>query len=359
MVTLPGWLDTERRGCGVLRCCTLLLVAAQVICPTIHAAPRTDIVVFQNGDRLTGEIKGLEQGQLEFKTDSAGTVYIEWDKLVSVQTSQYLEVETSRGERHFGSVPPADGVGTLGLAMGGRPAKPLAMSDVIRMRPIEQGGLLDRLDGSLAVGFNYTKANNETQFNLSGDLRSRNEVREWSLDGSSTMYTQSDGRSTSMYDVTLANRRFLRERWFLQGFGTVQGNEELGLDIREVVGGGIGRYLVQDMHSEWAAFGALAYSHEKYEEEDPRNSVEAILGTQYSFYRYDTPKRSFDAGLAVFPSLTESGRVRAEADLTSRFEIVNDLFFDLSVYGSYDTDPGETAESNSDYGVVTSLGYSF
>ena len=84
-----------------------------------------------------------------------------------------------------------------------------------------------------------------------------------------------------------------------------------------------------------------------------------MLATQYSFFVYDTPKRSLDAGIAVFPSLTESGRVRAEADIDSRFEIVEDLFFDLSLYGSYDSKDDPSAPSSYDYGVVTSLGYSF
>ncbi len=34
-----------------------------------RAAPKTDIVVLMNGDRITGEIKGLEYNQLKVSTD--------------------------------------------------------------------------------------------------------------------------------------------------------------------------------------------------------------------------------------------------------------------------------------------------
>jgi hypothetical protein len=44
--------------------------------------------------------------------------------------------------------------------------------------------------------------------------------------------------------------------------------------------------------------------------------------------------------------------------LTLRREIIDDLFFDLTVYYTYLTDPAFGAE-NDDYGVVTSIGYSF
>ncbi len=334
------------------------LLLAAVAAP--HAAPKTDVIVFLNGDRLTGEIKGLDKGKLELSTNSAGTVAIEWDEIASVTTRQYLDVETSGGVRYFGRSPQGEEAGTMRVVVEGEPeGQVVKMADVVRIRPIDQGSLIKRLDGYLAVGFDYAKADNQTQFNFSGGLSSRDEVREWSLDGATTVNAQSDERTSSMYDVTLGNRRFLANRWFLQGFITAQGNEELGLGLRSVLGGGMGRYLVQGPHAEWAAFAGLAGTREHYSGEPIRNSLEAVVGTQYSYFRYDTPKRSLDAGLAVFPSLTESGRVRAEADITSRYEMVEDLFFDLTFYGSYDSEPDPEAPSHSDYGVVTSLGYSF
>ena len=48
------------------------------------AQGKTDVVTLANGDRITGEIERLERGRLEFKTDDAGTLYLEWDKLASL-----------------------------------------------------------------------------------------------------------------------------------------------------------------------------------------------------------------------------------------------------------------------------------
>lgn len=344
-----------RRATARLVLCALLAHAA-----VAAAAPKTDVIVFQNGDRLTGEIKGLEHGRLELKTDNLGTVYIEWDKIATVQTNQYLEVETSSGARRFGRIPQAPAPGSLNLEAGrGEAPSQIAMADVVRVTPIEQGSLAKRLDGYVTLGLNYTKADNQTEFNLSGGLSSRDELREWSLDGMVTVNAQSSANTTSMYDVTLGNRRFLENRWFGQFFGTVQGNQELGLNIREVLGAGIGRFVLQDSHREWSLVAGLAGTHEDFESESGRNSLEAVLATQYSFFRYDTPKRNVDMGLAVFPSLTDAGRVRAEADIDSRYEIVTDLFFDVSLYASYDSEADPEAPSNYDYGIVTSLGYSF
>ena len=154
-----------------------------------------------------------------------------------------------------------------------------------------------------------------------------------------------------MYDVTLANKRFMQERWFAQYFGTVQGNEELGLDIREVLGAGH-RPLPCPGHAQRVVRrrGPRLRPRELRERAE-QNSLEGVLATAV-FVLPCTTRRSARSisGLAVFPSLTESGRVRAEADIDSRFEIVKDLFFDVSVYGSYDSKADPAAPSNSDYG---------
>ena len=75
-------------------------------------------------------------------------------------------------------------------------------------------------------------------------------------------------------------------------------------------------------------------------------------------FRLDAPHTNIDATLTILPSLTESGRVRGELDLSLRHELVKDLFFELSVYDSYDNRATEGAPSN-DWGMSTSLGYTF
>ena len=76
-----------------------------------HAAPKTDILIFVNGDRLTGEVKGLAHGKLQFNTDATNTIAIEWDKVASLESKQLLERRRdSRDKRRV----------TLGLTPRGR-----------------------------------------------------------------------------------------------------------------------------------------------------------------------------------------------------------------------------------------------
>jgi hypothetical protein len=323
------------------------------------AAPKTDVVRFKNGDRLTGEVRGLARGRLEFNTDATGTIQIEWDDVAGIESNQLLQVETVRGERPLGQVVLSSD-GTLQLANDtvGTP-RLFQLPDVVRISPIEQGVLLDRLDGYVTAGYDYTKANELQQFNFTGGLDTRSATRMWSLEGSSTMTSQEGTDDSNRFDVTAAYRHFLPQRRFVQGFGGFAGNDELGLDLRSTVGAAYGSYVQQTNQREWAVYGGLAFTEENFTGEEQQSSLEGVLGTQYSFFRYDSPEAALDLTLNVLPSLTDFGRVRSEGRLRSRYEIVSDLFFEVSLYGSFDSDPGESAESNSDYGLVTSLGYSF
>lgn len=335
-------------------------IALLVLSLPVVAAPRTDILVFRNGDRLTGEVKGLERGKLSIKTDATGTISVEWDKVASLQSNQYMEVELSDGRRHFGRASSAQSEGTLRLRVGsGSNQREVPLAEVVRVAPIEQGRFVDRLDGYITAGYDYTKATDLHQFTFTGGLSSRDEKRQWSIDGSTTQVSQSGQDDTSRYELSGLSRRFLRERWFVQGFASFEGNDELGLDLRTTLGAAYGRFLRQDQRHDWAVYAGLAGTKENFAEQSGNESVEAVLGTQYWFFRYDSPEASLDATLNLFPSLTQGGRLRSEGRLRARYELVSDLFFEVSMYGSYDSEPGKGAESKSDYGLTTSLGYSF
>jgi hypothetical protein len=84
-----------------------------------------------------------------------------------------------------------------------------------------------------------------------------------------------------------------------------------------------------------------------------------VLATEFSIFRYDYPETDIGGSLTVLPSLTDAGRVRAEAELSLKYEFVDDLFFELKLYGAYDSRQPGTNTGASDYSVTTSLGYSF
>ena len=110
----------------------------------------------------------------------------------------------------------------------------------------------------------------------------------------------------------------------------------------------------------WSA--GLTTKREQYvTTSDPRFSVESLANLSYDFFIHSDFGTDITTSLTLLPSLTEDDRYRAEFNGKYRQEIVTDLFVSLSGWYSFDSRaPGdEETIRQEDYGVVTSLGWSF
>src|SRR5437763_3442056 len=75
---------------------------------------KDDVVVMKNGDRFTGEIKGLERGQLIFKSSyMADSVRLNWDEVEQLLSRDQYIVGFANGNRVSGRIVigPSTGVG--------------------------------------------------------------------------------------------------------------------------------------------------------------------------------------------------------------------------------------------------------
>jgi hypothetical protein len=63
--------------------------------------------------------------------------------------------------------------------------------------------------------------------------------------------------------------------------------------------------------------------------------------------------------MAVFPGISDGGRVRMAFNLTSKIEIFKDFNVGLNFYDEYDNRPPAAAHSKNDFGVNFTIGYEF
>lgn len=342
------------------RLVTLLLTVLIAIAPATLSAADTDLIVLANGNRLNGEVKGLEHGQLELSTTAMSTIYIEWNHVAEVTTLATFEVETDIGERYLGRVT-SGGPGRLVVEGGGANGNvELDLSSVVRLRPIH-ARFWERLDGSLAIGSSYTHSSGVGQGTINADVRFRRPgfELESSLDTALTVQTEGEDETSSRASLTFGYARLLRNRWLIPGIAHFENNSDLGLDLRATFGGGLGRFLIQSNRAEMIAEAGLVASKEQPLEGEATKSIEAMLMLAHSFYTYDTPKTIFTLRLLAYPSLSDFGRVRMNLDTTAKREIVSDFTIGVSLYDTYDSRPPTEGASKNDYGVSLSIGWSF
>jgi hypothetical protein len=177
-----------------------------------------------------------------------------------------------------------------------------------------------------------------------------------SIDSSIT--SQDEAEDTQRRYLAFNYQRFRPNRWFTDWVVSEEKNDELGIDSRFLVGGGLGRYLVQTNRNQFSLTLGLVATRETFTGAEPgTTNGEGKINVRY-LHRSLVPESDVTFSTQVFPLLKDLSSFRAETNLSFRREIVNDLFFDLSVYHSYLSDPPEGSEKD-DYGVVTSLGYKF
>ena len=329
-----------------------------------YAAPKTDIIVFKNGDRLTGEIKSLKRGRLSFNTDATGTISIEWEEIGHIESLQNIQVETNTGTRFFGHLMAAEKSGRVVVATDSGPQM-LDGARVILMTPIEKKGI-GAFDIDLTVGYNFAKAGGVKQGSIGIDVDYRTRVRIYSLSASTVTNDSDEQESSKRANFGLQYKRLWSQRWFVNGNLNLDQNDELGLDLRTSIGGGGGRFVIQSNSMILGLQAGLQVSREDLQSDpitgiDPEDvdSVEATFSLDWDWFRFDAPELDWSTSLEVIPSLTESGRVRAEFDTGLKWEIFNDLKWGIEFYSSFDNKPQTENASTSDYGVNTTLTYEF
>lgn len=329
---------------------------AIVFLPVANA--NTDVVVFTNGDRLTGEVKLLERGKLRFKTAATDTISIEWDDVASLKSDQNIQVETESGDRFLGHLGAASSEGKV-LVETTTGAVQLDVDRIVLMHPIEKKGIA-RFDGDITAGFNFAKANAVRQAHFGLDLEARTETRIFSLNMYSVTSDSADNSSSQRHSADISYQRLLADRWLIGAVLRLERNDELQLDLRTSLGVGGGRNILQTNSSTVSLIGGLQVSRENVSgnvlDED---TLEAFATLNWDWFRYDTPELDFSTELQIIPNLTDSGRVRAELDISMKWEIVEDLFWELAFYDSFDSDPVVLGAEENDYGLVASLGWEF
>jgi len=318
----------------------------------------TDQIFLTNGDRITGNIKELDRGKLRLRTLTMDTVYLNWVDIESIDSPKYLRIERTDGTFNYGRLQGKEGGDGLDIMDNGRVVS-APKDTVATVRPLKvDESFWAQLEGSIKAGIDYRQATDILNTNLASDILFREIGYEVGLNLQWAETMRNEGNTSSRADFYLDYTRFRPNRWFWKATGGLERNDELGLKIRALGGGSIGKYFLQTSTMRWEVNAGIAVNIEERTNDERINSAEGMIRSSFDIFILSTPVTRLTAAANVFPSLTESGRVRANTSLTFRNEFVRDFFWDLQFYSSYDNRPVGGNEQR-DYGLITSLGASF
>jgi putative salt-induced outer membrane protein YdiY len=340
---------------------SLGLIFVAVVAPCMAKVKRHDTVIMKNGDRLTGEIKKLEQGVLYIETDYfSGSVGVDWLQVEKVESKARFQIVLSDGKRMSGSI------SKEAVAVPGEDFKvhaptadiPVSGVDVVQIES-QKKNFWRQLKGSIDFGYNFTSGNNQSS--LSTSASAVYPAEHWAA---GTSYTasfsgQAGGTTTNLFESQTFADRFLNRNSFVLGLGDFLHSSQQDLSLRTTLGGGYGRYLKRS-NQNWLRWVVGAdYTKANYQaglNQPTQNNVELLLGAEYQLFHFD--RYTLQSQLLVFPGLSDFGRVRFTTNDTFTVRLSNNFHLNFSFWDNFDSNPPLNAKKNAT-GLNTGLGWTF
>lgn len=336
----------------------LALVVFALAVATPAAAQRTDVIVLENGDRITGEVRQLSRGLVEFRTNDAGTANINWSKVVSLRTIREFDVETADGQRFVGHL---DAVPVRQLSVStadGSVVATVPIQEIVSLTPIGKR-FLSKITGSINFGGSYTQSSGVVQTSFDADATYRRPRFEAYTRLSMALTRQPDAEDTGRISTGLGYRRFYNNGLVVNPLALFERNADLGFLFRYTGALTIGRYLA---HSNRVAvlFGAGgALGRETPLDGSGITNSDALLSFDASVFTNDHPRTNIDCHILAFPSLNDPGRVRLNTNAQLKRELLRDFYFTITAYDAYDNRPASAEAKANDVGLSLALGWSF
>ena len=316
---------------------------------------RDEVVELSNGDRVTGEIKGLDRSQLTVRTLDLGTVQIRWQRVVRLNSNRMLEIELADGRRLQGSlVSPMPG--TLDVS-GSAGTVRVDIASIVVIRPVSRSWIGD-LTGRFDAGFSYTRGSRVAQTSASAEITTRRPAFESTVTFNAVL-TKVDGQADSSryllgYSISLLDRtRVRRGPWrcpaqpgpwhFIPRVGW--GRTRLS-DAEEPATGADGPGRAGSCPGN--ATGGT-----------PDNARLVFAATNYSLFVNEYPKTNLDVANQLRFGLSEPGRFLLDLNVSVRRELWRDFYIAGSLYHTYRLRPPASSTIKNDVGVTLTLGWTF
>ena len=331
-----------------------LVISVLVLLAATAPAQAQEFFIHANGDSINAEIKSFERGKLSYEIPGSSSASLEFDKVATLGSPEDWDIELTEQRQLFGSILPGAESGTVRIATVSDTVD-VAIAEIVKMTNVNRT-LWSRFDGYLELGFNYAKANNSTNLNFATkiDYRAPKWLFGFAID--SRFQDQDDAESFRRNQASLYGNYLLPKTWYVGAFMQLEQNQQLDLDLRFLLGAIGGRDILQSNRVEWNWLAGVLSNREEYVGLEPNTSVEGLLGTRFNWFTFGNFENDLTSSLLVYPSLTESERVRVDFDISYRQDLFGDLYLRFSFYDQYDSQPPPGANDN-DYGTSIAVGW--
>jgi putative salt-induced outer membrane protein YdiY len=320
----------------------------------------------KNGDHFSCEIKGLSAGVLSVKLNYVdGAIAVQWSQVAHIESNRLFRVQTESGAVYTGKISTTGASNDPPIKIeiaetAGKEVEVVTQRKIIRLSETSEG-FWRRFDGAINTGSLYSKGNESVQFNIGSQVAYTRERWSSQFNFNSSLASNSGANVTTRNQTDLNLIRLLRwNNWFYAGTISFLQSEVQDIDLQTTLGGGIGRYLKNTNRASISLMGGFGWQNAKYgqyvADQGSQNTAVGFVATQIKAFKFK--KTNLDVSASVIPAISEAGRVHFNSNAVYYIKIVNDLSWNFSFYGSWDTRPPATFPK-SDYGTSSGLSWTF
>ncbi|MGB8889242.1 MAG: DUF481 domain-containing protein [Candidatus Korobacteraceae bacterium] len=341
---------------------SLILSCILVVATPGFARESTDVIVMKNGDHLTGEIKGLNQGVLYISMSYIlGTSSVQWSEVAHLESKQLFLVKTQDGSVYTGALNTSDTPGDrpVEIQVVETSGKEIVLDSTrIVQMDMTSEKFFQRFNGYINTGIIYSKGNQSTQYSLGSQVTYPRERWAAGASFSSTLSSSTGATASTRNQLDVNAFRLMPwNNWFYEGLGNFLQSTEQGIVRQGTYGGGVGRYLKNTNGARIALLAGLAAQNTDYRQNIPAQSLASgLIAANLQFFRFNKTNGSVDA--IFLPIISQPGRVKFNVNATYYIKLTGNLSWNFSFYGNWDSRPPDGL-SSSDYGSSSGLSWTF
>ena len=331
-----------------------------------------DRLLLHNGDKISGTIIKSDREILNLKTEFLGKVQIEWKGISALTAEQILHITVSGGQVLVGPVTTSQNRIHVMTSESGSISVPWFTIESIRsleeqviyeaeLDRLKNPPLLDFWSGHLDTGMSLAQGNAEsTNFATSAKTQRKTDKNKISFYATSLFAsdrTAEESRTTAnairggtRYDVNMG------QRLFTFGFVDLEFDEFQDLDLRNVLGGGLGWKLKDREKNSFEILLGASLNQEFFKGDITRRTGEILIGEEWSYRLIGS--MSLSEKLIFYPNFSDLGAFRIQFDTTLAMEMARGFAWHLTLSDRFLNHPLPSLEKN-DILFTTGVRFSF
>ncbi len=325
-----------------------------------------DQLTLKNGDRLSGTIVKSDDDAktLLIKTDWAGDVTVKWDAITTIVSSQPLHIMLSDGRVIVGRVSTTDGILEIATDGGTVPAAHDAVKAIrdnatqAEIDRLQHPRLRDYWSGLFDLGLSLTEGNSSTAALTIAGKASRVVPKNKLTLYYTEVYSRDSNESPALTTANAIHAGVrdefnLKPRVYAFAFTDFDEDALQHLDLRNVIGGGLGYHVINTKKTQFDVFGGGSFNQEYFasytianpapppvllfEPSQSRHSAEIVAGESLSTKL--GPRTTVSEQLSFFPNLSSTGEYRVTFDANAVTKLKTWLGWQITLSDRYISDP--------------------